>query len=55
MLKSAQTSIDNDRTNGDVIVKSGVEYEIEASGTVTLCDGFEVEQGATFSVIPSTF
>ena len=52
---TAGTSVDGIRSRGDVIVKSGVEYEIEASGTVTLCDGFEVEQGATFSVIPSTF
>ena len=35
--------------------KSGVEYEIEASGTVTLHDGFKVEKGATFAVYPSSF
>jgi len=29
--------------------------QIEASGTTTLQDGFKVEAGATFSVIPSTF
>ena len=52
---TAGTSVDNNRTSGDVIVKNGVNYEIEASGTVTLCDGFEVEQGASFSIIPSTF
>ncbi len=47
--------VDSNRTNGDVIVNNGVEYEIEASGTVTLYDGFKVERGASFSVIPSTF
>ena len=47
--------VDGDRTNGDVIVKNGVEYEIEASGTVTLEDGFSVEKGATFAVYPSSF
>ena len=47
--------VDGDRTNGDVIVKNGVEYEIEASGTVTLEDGFNVEKGAIFAVYPSCF
>lgn len=47
--------IDSNRTQGDVTVKSGVEYEIEASGTVTLHDGFKVEKGATFAVYPSCF
>lgn len=51
----AGNSIDSNRTNGDVIVKSGVNYEIEASGTVTLHDGFQVELGATFAVYPSCF
>lgn len=51
----AGNSVDNNRTNGDVIVKEGVDYEIEASGTVTLNNGFEVERGAIFSVIPSRF
>lgn len=52
---TAGFSVDSDRTSGDVIVKNGVEYEVEASGTVTLRDGFKVEKGAFFSVIPSTF
>lgn len=43
------------RTGGDVTVKSGVEYKIEASGTVTLQDGFKVEKGATFAVYPSCY
>ena len=47
--------VDSNRTYGDVIVKNGVEYEIEASGTVTLQDGFSVEKGATFAVYPSSF
>jgi len=38
-----------------VTVKSGIEYEIEASGTVTLEDGFKVEKGATFAAYPSCF
>lgn len=52
---TAGNSIDSGRTNGDVIVPDGVEYEIEASGKVTLSDGFRVEQGATFAVYPSSF
>jgi hypothetical protein len=45
-------NVDNGRMNGDVTVKKGIEYEIEASGTVTLSDGFKVERGATFAVYP---
>lgn len=41
--------------NGNVTVKNGAEYEIEATGTVTLEDGFKVEKGATFAVYPSSF
>ena len=51
----AGNSIDSKRMNGDVTVKDGVEYEIEASGTVTLQDGFIVEKGATFAVYPSCY
>lgn len=47
--------VDSIRTPGDVIVKSGVNYEIEASGKVTLEDGFKVEKGAIFAVYPSSF
>ncbi len=36
-------------------VKSGVNYEIEAAGVVTLEDGFKVERGAAFAVYPSCF
>ena len=51
----AGASVDSIRTSGDVIVKNGTEYEIEASGTVTLQDGFKVEKGATFAINPSCF
>ncbi len=51
----AGNSVDSNRTPGKVTVKNGVEYEIEASGTVTLQDGFSVEKGATFAVYPSSF
>ena len=51
----AGASVDSIRTSGDVIVKNGTEYEIEASGTVTLQDGFKVEKGATFAVYPSSY
>ena len=42
-------------TFGNVTVKSGVEYEIEASGTVTLEHGFKVEKGAFFAVYPACY
>ncbi len=51
----AGRSIDSGRTSGDVMVQNGVEYEIEASGTVILKDGFKVEKGATFAVYPACF
>ena len=41
--------------NGGVTVKNGVEFEIEATGTVRLEDGFKVEKGASFAVYPSSF
>jgi hypothetical protein len=48
-------AVDNKRTPGDVTIKRDVEYEIEASGMVTLHDGFKVEKGATFAINPSCF
>ena len=51
----AGNSINSNRTSGDVIIPNGVEYEIEASGKVSLEDGFKVEKGATFAVYPSSF
>ena len=51
----AGRSVESTRAIGDVVVQSGVEYEIEASGTVTLQDGFKVEKGATFAIYPSSF
>lgn len=47
---TAGNSVDSGRTSGDVTIKSLVDYEIEATGTVTLEDGFKVEKGATFAV-----
>lgn len=52
---AAGNSVDNNRTAGDVVVKDGTEYEIEASGEVRLEGGFSVEKGAYFSVMPSSF
>lgn len=47
---TAGRSVDSGRTSGNVTVKEGTEYEIEASGDVTLAGGFEVELGARFTV-----
>lgn len=52
---TAGKAVDADRTHGDVTISGGVEYEIEASGKVTLQDGFKVEKGATFAVYRSSF
>lgn len=46
---------DSGCTRGDVTVKSGADYEIEASDEVILDGGFSVERGASFSVMPSTY
>ncbi|MBQ7691587.1 MAG: hypothetical protein IJT30_10430 [Muribaculaceae bacterium] len=51
----AGNHVDSGRTAGDVTISSGVEYEIEHKGTVTLAPGFKVEKGATFSVAPSDY
>lgn len=51
----AGSSVNNNRTNGFVTVKEGVNYEIEASGNVILEDGFIVKKGASFAVYPSCF
>ena len=40
---------------GNVTIKNGIEYEVEASGTLILQDGFKVEKGAKFAVYPACF
>ena len=52
---TAGFSVEARRSYGEVTVKKGVEYEIEATGTVILDDGFQVEKGATFAVYPACF
>lgn len=52
---TAGSHVDNILTNGEVTVKSGIEYEIEHSGKVTLGGGFKVEKGATFIVKPACY
>ncbi len=52
---TAGKSVDTNRTNGEVTVADGAEYEIEASGKVTLVGGFKVEKGALFSVLKSSY
>lgn len=47
--------IDTNRTFGDVIVKNGVEYTLEAKGKTVLHEGFKVENGAKFSVIHASY
>ena len=51
----AGRAVDSGRTAGDVTVKEGAEYEIEASGEVKLAGGFKVELGARFAVKRSIY
>lgn len=51
----AGSTVDCNRTSGEVVVKKGVKYEIESSGVVRLEGGFKVEKGATFAVYPACF
>ena len=52
---TAGRSVDAGRTAGDVVVESGVEYEIEYNGIVRLDRGFRVEKGARFSAFQRKF
>ena len=51
----AGKSVDDGRSRGDVTVKEGAEYEIEATGKVMLNPGFKVERGGIFSVHKSSY
>lgn len=51
----AGSTVDCNRTSGEVVVKKGVKYEIESSGVVRLEGGFKVKKGATFAVYPACF
>ncbi len=47
---SAGRSVSSFMSNGNVTIKNGAIYEIEASGDVHLGEGFIVENGATFAI-----
>ena len=51
----AGKAVDNGRSQGEVTIVNGVEYEIEATGKVILNAGFNVERGAHFAVNRSMF
>lgn len=51
----AGSSVDTCRSSGDLTIASGIEYEIDAKGVVTLSSGFKVEKGALFSVTKSDY
>lgn len=51
----AGRTVDTGRASGEVIVPQGGQYEIEATGEVRIEGGFRVEQGAQFSITPSTY
>jgi hypothetical protein len=48
-------SVDANRTEGNVTVSDGVEYEIEASGKIILGAGFKVDRGAFFATRKSCY
>lgn len=48
-------NVDNNRTAGNVTIPAGVNYEMEITGEAVLAPGFEVEQGAEFSVSLSDY
>ena len=52
---TAGSSVDSNRTAGDLVIAEGVDYEIEAKGEVRLDKGFQVEKGAMFKVIPAAW
>ena len=47
---SAGRSILPNLTNGNVVIKNGAVYEIDATDDVHLGEGFIVENGATFAI-----
>lgn len=47
--------VDTGRECGNVVVKSGVDYELEAKGKTILRGGFKVESGAKFCVLKSSY
>ena len=47
--------VESGRLPGNVVIKNGVEYEIEATGRVTLAGGFTVEKGAYFAIRPASY
>ena len=48
-------NVDPNRSTGDVILPSGVNYELEFTGEVVLDAGTEVQHGATLTIVPSDY
>lgn len=51
----AGSNVDENRINGNVIIKNGANYEVEFTESVNLMPGFEVQLGASFSAEPSEY
>jgi len=47
---SAGKNIDPNRSDGEVVIKAGANYEIQCSGKIEFKGGFRVEKGATLTV-----
>ena len=52
---TAGNHVDANRTAGDVVVESGVDYTVEHSGKVVLARGFKIKKGARFSTVQSNY
>lgn len=48
-------NVDSNRTAGNVIIPSGVSYEMEFTGEVVLDSGIEVQHGASLTIVPSDY
>ena len=51
----AGSQVDLNRTNGDVVIPAGTDYEVEFFGEARLMPGFQVEKGAEFKLLPSNY
>jgi hypothetical protein len=48
---SAGRNVDSNRTSGNIVFASGVNYEVEATGNVSLGSGLIVKNGATLKIM----
>ncbi|MBQ0068262.1 MAG: hypothetical protein KBT09_00695 [Bacteroidales bacterium] len=44
------SQVDSNRSNGEVVIKAGANYDIQCSGKIELKGGFHVEKGASLTI-----